>query len=112
LLPLYHLEVCFQKHVLSTIKEREKQISDSLKNADRIKLELEETEKQQQETFQEASLEAKKTISSAQEQAKALLSRKRKMLVSKLRKSFLKLKLPWSRKGNDVLREAREEIAH
>ena len=33
------------KNVLSTIKEREKQISDSLKNADRIKLELEETEK-------------------------------------------------------------------
>ena len=32
-------------NVLSTIKEREKQISDSLKNADRIKLELEETEK-------------------------------------------------------------------
>lgn len=61
------------KNVLSTIKEREKQISDSLKNADRIKLELEETEKQQQETLQEASLEAKKTISSAQEQAKALI---------------------------------------
>jgi len=33
------------RNVLSTIKEREKQIADSLKNADRIKLELEETEK-------------------------------------------------------------------
>ena len=61
------------KNILSTIKEREQQISDSLKNADRIKLELEETEKQQQETLQEASLAAKKTISSAQEQAKALI---------------------------------------
>ena len=61
------------KNILSTIKEREKQISDSLKNADRIKLELEETEKQQQETLQEASIEAKKTISSAQEQAKAFI---------------------------------------
>jgi len=48
------------KNILSTIKEREQQISDSLKNADRIKLELEETEKQQQETLQEASLAAKK----------------------------------------------------
>ena len=43
------------KNILSTIKEREKQISDSLKNADRIKLELEETEKQQQQTLQDAS---------------------------------------------------------
>jgi len=48
------------KNILSTIKEREKQISDSLNNADRIKLELEETEKQQQETLQEASLLPKK----------------------------------------------------
>jgi F-type H+-transporting ATPase subunit b len=51
------------KNILSTIKEREKQIADSLVNADKIKLELEETEKQQQETLQEASLAAKKTIS-------------------------------------------------
>jgi len=50
------------KNILSTIKEREKQISDSLNNADRIKLELEETEKQQQETLQEASLAAKKKL--------------------------------------------------
>jgi len=48
------------KNILSTIKEREKQIADSLSNADKIKLELEETEKQQQETLQEASLAAKK----------------------------------------------------
>mgnify|MGYP006229041209 FL=1 len=61
------------KNVLSTIKEREKQIADSLKNAERIKLELEETEKQQQQTLQEASLEAKKTVTSAQEQAKAFI---------------------------------------
>ena len=61
------------KNILSTIKEREKQIADSLRNANKIKLELEETEKQQQETLQEASLEAKKTISIAQEQAKAFI---------------------------------------
>ena len=60
-------------NVLSTIKEREKQISDSLKNADRIKLELEETEKKQQETLQEASLSAKQTVSEAQEKAKAFI---------------------------------------
>ena len=50
------------KNVLSTIKEREKQIADSLKNADRIKLELEETEKKQQEATEKAlkAKEAKK----------------------------------------------------
>ena len=49
-----HLEVCFQKYSLD-YQEREKQIADSLVNADKIKLELEETEKQQQETLPEAS---------------------------------------------------------
>ena len=86
------------KNILSTIKEREKQIADSLVNADKIKLELEETEKQQQETLQEASLAAKKTISSAQEQAKAFIESQRKMPESKLKKLFLKPKLLWSRR--------------
>ena len=48
------------KKILLTIDEREKKIADSLKNAEKIKLELEATEKQQNETLQEASLEAKK----------------------------------------------------
>jgi F0F1-type ATP synthase membrane subunit b/b' len=48
------------KKVLLTVKEREEKIADSLKNAEKIKLELEATEKQQQQTLQEASLEAKK----------------------------------------------------
>ena len=68
------------KKVLSTIKDREKQIADSLKNADRIKLELEETEKRQQETLQEASLSAKKTVSAAQEQAKAFIEAQKENL--------------------------------
>jgi len=59
------------KGILSTIKEREKQISDSLKHAEKIKLQLEETEKKQKETLQEASIEAKKTVAGAQEQAKS-----------------------------------------
>jgi len=48
------------KKILLTIDEREKKIADSLKNAEKIKLELEATEKHQNETLQEASLEAKK----------------------------------------------------
>lgn len=99
------------KNILSTIKEREKQISDSLKNADRIKLELEETEKQQQDTLQEASLAAKKTISSAQEQAKALIEAQKEDARNQAEEIITKAKLAMEQERERVLREAREEIA-
>ena len=99
------------KNILSTIKEREQQISDSLKNADRIKLELEETEKQQQETLQEASLAAKKTISSAQEQAKALIEAQKEDARKQAEEIITKAKLAMEQERERVLREAREEIA-
>ena len=73
-------------NILSTIKEREKQIADSLKNADRIKLELEETEKEAAKTLQEASLSAKKLLRRHKIRLRLLSSHKRKMHISKLRK--------------------------
>ena len=99
------------KNILSTIKEREKQIADSLRNADKIKLELEETEKQQQETLQEASLEAKKTISIAQEQAKAFIEEQKEDARKKAEEIITKAKLAMEQERERVLREAREEIA-
>ena len=99
------------KNILSTIKEREKQIADSLRNADKIKLELEETEKQQQETLQEASLEAKKTISIAQEQAKAFIEEQKEDARRQAEEIISKAKLAMEQERERVLREAREEIA-
>jgi F-type H+-transporting ATPase subunit b len=99
------------KNILSTVKEREKQIADSLRNADKIKLELEETEKQQQETLQEASLEAKKTISIAQEQAKAFIEEQKEDARKKAEEIITKAKLAMEQERERVLREAREEIA-
>ena len=99
------------KNILSTIKEREKQISDSLKNADRIKLELEETEKQQQQTLQDASLEAKKTISSAQEQAKAFIEAQKDDARKQAEEIIAKAKVAMEQERERVLLEAREEIA-
>jgi len=99
------------KNILSTIKEREKQIADSLRNADKIKLELEETEKQQQETLQEASLEAKKTISIAQEQAKAFIEEQKEDARRQAEEIISKAKLALEQERERVLREAREEIA-
>ena len=99
------------KNILSTIKEREKQIADSLRNADKIKLELEETEKQQQETLQEASLEAKKTISIAQEQAKAFIEEQKEDARKQAEEIIIKAKLAMEQERERVLREAREEIA-
>lgn len=99
------------KNILSTIKEREKQIADSLRNADKIKLELEETEKQQQETLQEASLEAKKTISIAQEQAKAFIEEQKEDARRQAEEIISKAKLAMEQERERVLREARDEIA-
>ena len=99
------------KNILSTVKEREKQIADSLRNADKIKLELEETEKQQQETLQEASLEAKKTISIAQEQAKAFIEEQKEDARQQAEEIITKAKLAMEQERERVLREAREEIA-
>ena len=99
------------KNILSTMKEREKEIADSLRNADKIKLELEETEKQQQETLQEASLEAKKTISIAQEQAKAFIEEQKEDARRQAEEIISKAKLAMEQERERVLREAREEIA-
>ena len=99
------------KNILSTVKEREKQIADSLRNADKIKLELEETEKRQQETLQEASLEAKKTISIAQEQAKAYIEEQKEDARKQAEEIITKAKLAMEQERERVLREAREEIA-
>ena len=98
-------------NVLSTIKEREKQISDSLKNADRIKLELEETEKKQQETLQEASLSAKQTVSEAQEKAKAFIEEQKEDARKRAEEIISKAKASMEQEREKVLKEAREEIA-
>ena len=98
-------------NVLSTIKEREKQISDSLKNADRIKLELEETEKKQQETLQEASLSAKQTVSEAHEKAKAFIEEQKEDARKQAEEIISKAKASMEQEREKVLKEAREEIA-
>ena len=99
------------KKVLSTIKDREKQIADSLKNADRIKLELEETEKRQQETLQEASLSAKKTVSAAQEQAKAFIEAQKEDARKQAEEIVEKAKTAMELERQRILSDARGEIA-
>ena len=99
------------KNILSTIKEREKQIADSLSNADKIKLELEETEKQQQETLHDASIAAKKTISSAQEQAKAFIEAQKEDARKQAEEIISKAKSAMEQERERVLKEARDEIA-
>lgn len=98
-------------NVLSTIKEREKQIADSLKNADRIKLELEETEKRQQETLQEASLAAQKTVTEAQDKAKALIDAQKDDARKQAEEIIAKATLAMEQEREKVLKEAKEEIA-
>lgn len=99
------------KKILSTIKEREKQIADSLKNADRIKLELEETQLKHKETLNEASLEAKKTVNKAQEQAKSLLEAQKEEARLEAEAIIAKAKSAMDLERQNVLKDAREEIA-
>ncbi len=99
------------KRILSTIKEREKEISDSLRNADRIKIELEETEKQQKQTLEDASVAARKTITSAQEQAKALIEAQKEEARKQAEEFIAKAKDSMEQERQRILSEAREEIS-
>ena len=99
------------KGILSTIKEREEQIADSLKNADKIKLQLEETERKQEETLKDASVEAQKTASQAREQAKAHLENQRKEAERQAEEIISKAHEAMKLEKQRVLEEAREEIA-
>ena len=99
------------KRILSTIKDREKQIADSLKNADKIKLELEETQQRQKETRNEASLEAQKTVSVAQEQAKSLLEAQKEEARLEAEAIISKAKSAMELERQNVLNEARKEIS-
>ena len=99
------------KGILSTIKEREKQISDSLKHAEKIKLELEETERRQKETLKEASLEAKKTVTGAQEQAKSYIESQKEDARKQAEEIIQKAKESMELERERVLNEAKEEIA-
>jgi len=99
------------KRILSTIKDREKQIADSLKNADKIKLELEETQQRQKETLNEASLEAQKTVSVAQEQAKSLLEAQKEEARLEAEAIISKAKSAMELERQNVLNEARKEIS-
>mgnify|MGYP001472637730 FL=1 len=99
------------KRILSTIKDREKQIADSLKNADKIKLELEQTQQKQQDTLNEASMEAKKTVSVAQEQAKSLLEAQKEEARQEAEAIIAKAKSAMELERQNVLNDARQEIA-
>jgi len=99
------------KGILSTIQEREKQISDSLKHAEKIKLELEETERKQKETLQEASLEAKKTVTGAQEQAKSYIEGQKEDARKQAEEIMAKAKESTALERERVLNEAKDEIS-
>ena len=99
------------KKILSTIKEREKKIADSLKNADRIKLELEETEKKQQETLKEASLEAKNTVALAEEKAKSYIESQKEDARKQAEEIISKARAAMELERERVLKDAKDEIA-
>ena len=74
-------------------------------------MELEETEKRQQETLQQASLSAKKTVSAAQDQAKAFIESQKEDARKQAEEIVEKAKVAMDLERQRVLSDAREEIA-
>ena len=99
------------KGILSSVKEREEQIADSVKNAEKIKLQLEETERKQEETLKDASVEAQNTVSQAREQAKVHLESQRVEAEKQAEEIVQKAREAMKLEKQRVLEEAREEIA-
>ncbi|MFP6899872.1 MAG: F0F1 ATP synthase subunit B [Opitutales bacterium] len=99
------------KGILTSVKEREEQIADSVRNAEKIKLQLEETERKQEETLKDASVEAQKAVSQAREQAKTHLDNQRKEAEKQAEEIIHKAREAMKLEKQRVLEEAREEIA-
>ena len=99
------------KGILSSVKEREEQIADSVRNAEKIKLQLEETERKQEETLKDASVEAQKAVSQAREQAKTHLENQRAEAEKQAEEIIIKAREAMKLEKQRVLDEAREEIA-
>lgn len=99
------------KGILSSVKEREEQIADSVRNAEKIKLQLEETERKQEETLKDASVEAQKAVSQAREQAKTHLENQRAEAEKQAEEIIIKAREAMKLEKQRVLEEAREEIA-
>ena len=98
------------KGILSTIQEREKQISDSLKHAEKIKLELEDAQKRnREETLTEASLKPKKQFQALKNRPSPTSKLRRRMLVIKPRKSFPRQGNPWPLKRNKFLTKPKKK---
>jgi F-type H+-transporting ATPase subunit b len=99
------------KGILGKMEIREKEISDSLVNAEKIKLQLEETERKQEQTLKEASVEAQKTVAQARDQAKAHLESQREEAEKQATDIVTKARDAMKLEKQRVLGEAREEIA-
>lgn len=99
------------KGILGKMEVREKEISDSLINAEKIKLQLEETERKQEETLKDASVEAQKTVAQARDQAKAHIESQRKEAEKQAAEIVSKARDAMRLEKQRVLGEAREEIA-
>ena len=99
------------KKVLSTMEEREKEISDGLRFAEEVKIKLEDAERKHTETLKEASEEAQKTIASAREQAKSFEDQLRKDAETRAENIVRKAREQMQLERQTLVAEARQEFA-
>lgn len=99
------------KPVIATIDERQQKISDGLKYAEEMKLNLAESEKKQEETLRNASAQAQKMIDEARATAKELLEKQTREAADRGEEILRKAQEASELDRKKIMAEAREEIA-
>lgn len=105
---LYYLAF---RPVLRTMDERNRKIEDGLKYADEMKERLAETEAMHEEKLRSASLEAKRIVSEAREQAKAQAERQAAQARNQAEDLLKKAQESIEAERRSMLEEVRGEVA-
>lgn len=99
------------KPVIATIDERQRKIADGLQYAEDMKIKLAESEKKQEETLRNASLQAQKMIDEARATSKELLEKQTREAADRGEEILRKAKDASELDRKKIMAEARQEIA-
>lgn len=99
------------KPILATIDERQQKISEGLKYAEEMKVNLAESERKQEETLRNASIQAQKMIDEARATAKELLEKQSREATERAEQILRKAQEASELDRKKIMAEARAEIA-
>lgn len=99
------------KPVLATIDERQQKISEGLKYAEEMKVNLAESERKQEEALRNASIQAQKMIDEARATSKELIERQTREAADRGEQILRKAQEASELDRKKIMAEARAEIA-